>query len=1077
MKNLFTLKRTTLFACLFTILTSLSSVNLGAQEHTIAREWNDVLLEAIRDDFARPTVHARNLFHVSTVMYDAWAVYDETSRPFFLDNAHWGYEVPFDGVIMPENIQEAQETAISYAAYRLLSHRFENSPGHAASQWRFDNLFDDLELDPAYTSTDYVNEGAAALGNYLAEQMIAFGLQDGANEQNDYANLYYEPVNEELDMDEPGNSTMTDPNRWQPLRVTQFIDQGGNEFDDQPEFLSPEWGDVIPFSMTEDDVEINERDGNEYRTWMNPGNPPYIDPEVPSDIEDLYKWTFCVTAIWSGHLDPSDGVMLDISPASLGNISTDEFPMDFADYDQFYDLFDGGDIGQGYDMNPKTGMPYEEQIVPRGDYGRILAEFWADGPDSETPPGHWFTLYNDVVDHDDFTGMWNGQGDPLPQLEYDVKAYLTLGGGMHDVAIAAWSIKGWHDYLRPVSAIRWLAENGQSTDPEADNYHMAGIPLLPGHIESVEAGDPLEGIDGENIGKIKIWAWKGPDFIINPNTDEAGVDWILVDNWWPYQRPTFVTPPFAGFVSGHSTYSRCAADLMTFITGDNYFPGGMAEYHCPQNQFLVFEEGPSQDVTLQWATYQDASDQCSLSRIWGGIHPPADDILGRQIGAELAPKIWDFASLCFDADVPRIESFMTNVDVVSDSEVGAGTFTITATFDKMMDQGVMPSISFLMEDPTMNTLTLTSTTWTSDMSVEFAFDVADANETLTNIWMQIDDAVDTEGVGMEVYLTEDMLDVDTENPMALSLAATDMMITDADAGGTFSVTIGFNEEMDQNMAPTISWPMEDASNTLADAGTSMWLDGMTYQADYTVADADEEVDNIDIESVVATDLAGNEQVMYNVMDQFSIDTKNPDLFLLSANTYNITDDFIAENEYFTLIAIFDEDMDQAGVADFSFPVEDPLANTLTFAQGEWINTTTYRAEYTMEDNEETLEDIDVSIADLADWVGNGQVDVEVADHFDINTFTVGIAENAEAGMSVYPNPVIAGGIVTVQLAEMAGVVTMQVYDVNGKIAVAEQEVTPEGDRIELSTDNFAAGLYFVHVWDADQQIVMQLEVQ
>ena len=40
---------------------------------SVARQWNEVLLEAIRNDFARPTVHARNLCHVSAAMYDAWA--------------------------------------------------------------------------------------------------------------------------------------------------------------------------------------------------------------------------------------------------------------------------------------------------------------------------------------------------------------------------------------------------------------------------------------------------------------------------------------------------------------------------------------------------------------------------------------------------------------------------------------------------------------------------------------------------------------------------------------------------------------------------------------------------------------------------------------------------------------------------------------------------------------------------------------------------------------------------------------------------------------------------------------------
>ena len=57
----------------------------------------------------------------------------------------------------------------------------------------------------------------------------------------------------------------------------------------------------------------------------------------------------------------------------------------------------------------------------------------------------------------------------------------------------------------------------------------------------------------------------------------------------------------------------------------------------------MFEEGPSQDIVLQWATYRDASDQCSLSRIWGGIHPPCDDLPGRRIGLEVAEHALNLA--------------------------------------------------------------------------------------------------------------------------------------------------------------------------------------------------------------------------------------------------------------------------------------------------------------------------------------------------------------------------------------------------------------------------------------------------
>ena len=77
----------------------------------------------------------------------------------------------------------------------------------------------------------------------------------------------------------------------------------------------------------------------------------------------------------------------------------------------------------------------------------------------------------------------------------------------------------------------------------------------------------------------------------------------------------------------------------------------MSEFHAPQNQYLVFEDGPSVDVTLQWATYRDASDQCSLSRIWGGIHPPIDDIPGRLIGMKIGPRAFDLAEHYFNGTV------------------------------------------------------------------------------------------------------------------------------------------------------------------------------------------------------------------------------------------------------------------------------------------------------------------------------------------------------------------------------------------------------------------------------------------
>lgn len=67
-----------------------SSALAQTTDHSIARQWNEVLLEAIRNDQARPTVHARNLFHTSTLMFDVLAAYDESADPFLLGESFNG---------------------------------------------------------------------------------------------------------------------------------------------------------------------------------------------------------------------------------------------------------------------------------------------------------------------------------------------------------------------------------------------------------------------------------------------------------------------------------------------------------------------------------------------------------------------------------------------------------------------------------------------------------------------------------------------------------------------------------------------------------------------------------------------------------------------------------------------------------------------------------------------------------------------------------------------------------------------------------------------------------------------------
>jgi len=125
------------------------------------------------------------------------------------------------------------------------------------------------------------------------------------------------------------------------------------------------------------------------------------------------------------------------------------------------------------------------------------------------------------------------------------------------------------------------------------------------------------------------------------------VRWILATEWLPYQAPSFVTPSFPGYVSGHSTFSRAAAEIMTQYTGSEFFPGGLGGFTIEPG-WLKFDDGPTEPITLQWATYFDAADEAGLSRLYGGIHVAVDDYGGRIMGATCGELAWAKATSYFD---------------------------------------------------------------------------------------------------------------------------------------------------------------------------------------------------------------------------------------------------------------------------------------------------------------------------------------------------------------------------------------------------------------------------------------------
>jgi hypothetical protein len=638
--------------CVFLFFACSSLTVRAAASNSIARVWNERAIAAIRIDRPHPPAQARNYFSLSVCMYDAWAAYDSNAVGYVYRGKHTA-----------PNISAARSNAISYAAFRMLveRHAYSQTAVTASNSLVADtNLMVSLGYDPTNASLD--TSTPTGVGNAVYAAVSAWFINDGSRQTNgtpyplanppipypDYPvgdPLRYAFINTALATsfsgihdtnDVPINNL--DVNHWQRLFIQNATNQAGFAEGSLQGYLGVQWLGVRPFSLVRTDPT---------KPWIDPGPPPFFGG--PTHAQFVKEIVANITA--DSQLTPDDGATIDISPGAHGNNSLD-YAGDYGTGN--FEMYDG----HGYTNNPITGQPYAPNVVKRGDYARVLAEFWADGPASETPPGHWNVLANYLADHPLVVKKIGGTGPVVDDLEWDVKVYFALNAAVHDAACAAWGIKRFYDGWRPMSAVRYLSILGQSSNPGLPSYNANGLPLITNQIELVTSSSVASGRHaGLTPGKIAVLAWPGAP--TNSINQYSGVKWIHGDAWSTYQRASFVTPPFPGYISGHSTFSRSAAEVLAGITGSPYFPGGLGVY---SNYVLGFEKGPSAPLTLQWATYYDAADEAGISRIWGGIHPPIDNIAGRRIGAQVGKGVWALARRYFDGSVTNTPVTITRLN-------------------------------------------------------------------------------------------------------------------------------------------------------------------------------------------------------------------------------------------------------------------------------------------------------------------------------------------------------------------------------------------------------------------------------
>ncbi len=255
---------------------------------------------------------------------------------------------------------------------------------------------------------------------------------------------------------------------------------------------------------------------------------------------------------------------------------------------------------------PKVGSEQlqkevEECIAFNGNLSleqKSMVEFMRDGPRSTGQSGHWLQFAQDVSRRDHHG------------LDQDVKLFFAIGGTAFDAFIACWEAKRYYDSSRPWTLIRHLYQ-----------------------------GRTIVGYSGACKGAATI-----------PG-----------EQWHPYSPTTFVTPPFPGYPSGHSTVSGACSKLLERFTGTDRYgafyrhrAGQWTEAGCgvPQMQAREGQAPPNlpdtPEVVLQMPTWTATADLAGISRVMGGYHIQADNVAGLKMGRAIAEYSWPKYQALFD---------------------------------------------------------------------------------------------------------------------------------------------------------------------------------------------------------------------------------------------------------------------------------------------------------------------------------------------------------------------------------------------------------------------------------------------
>jgi len=448
-------------------------------------DWNAAALTEVRLSKSLrngPPIVARALAIVHTCIYDAWAAYDDVAVG--TTDALGGRRRPVE-----ERTDDNKAKAISFAAYRCLRNLYPDGslpsslvqPSVRLNEMlvsRGYKLAETCKKDDQCRDAD--PSTAAGVGNVAAQAVIDARRDDGSNQ---YGDLPPAPCPVPTPSPQPCSAASYGQTSLNPDRSGAYSD-----------YLVDGYSPYVP--------------GNPLMGYCN----ALVDVCERQDIVDPNRWQPLIYNNGQACLDSNSGTEETCPGIQVFVAPHWERVKPFAlnSATQFDDML----TIPPPDYLKNTGR-YLDDVNDMIQFSRsldtqrkLIVEYWADGPSSELPPGHWGLFAQFVSQRDDHT------------IDQDAKLFFAMHNASFDAGIVAWHIKRKYDGVRPITAVRF-AKQGQT-----------------------------------------ITAWGGPG-----RPTEA----IPGEKWSPYNPGSNLTPPFPGYFSGHAVFSRSSATVLPLFKGSDHF--------------------------------------------------------------------------------------------------------------------------------------------------------------------------------------------------------------------------------------------------------------------------------------------------------------------------------------------------------------------------------------------------------------------------------------------------------------------------------------------------------------------------